>query len=140
MEPAEARLGEPVKLRQDCLPTKRDIYNHYLHLRRERQETGEWQHNTPVSIIVKYVVSDVKKQWDKTEIPHILEGRRGEKAITNLLNKFHSLNKHKISPDIVKELDCLYDVAACQHEDQSPCDCPVMQQVFMICMLASSST
>ena len=130
MDPSQA-LGEPVKLRDDCLPTKRDIYQHYLYLRKERQETGEWQQNTPVFNVVKVVYSDVKKQWDKTEIPHTLEGRRGEKALNILVNQFLSLSKipaAKRRKGIGQDLDCLFDVAACQHSD-GHCDCSVQHQV-----------
>ena len=86
MDADQARLGEPVKLRQDCLPTKQDIYNHYLYLKKMKRETGEWRHNTPVIVTVKLLLCDAKKQWNKTKISHILEGRRGEKVITNIIN------------------------------------------------------
>ena len=44
--------GVPKMLRRDCLPTKRDIFDHYLYMRKARQESGEWKQNTPLSIAV----------------------------------------------------------------------------------------
>ena len=64
--------GVPKMLRRDCLPTKRDIFDHYLYMRKARQESGEWKQNTPLSIAVGEVLTDVREQWDKTGIPPFL--------------------------------------------------------------------
>ena len=130
MEAGQAKLGVPVPLRQDCLPTKKDIINHYLNLRRVQQEAGEW--HTSLAAMVKMVVSDVKKQWDKTEIPHMtLETRKGEKDISGLLAKFQSMSKvalNKRGVEFGHEFDSIYDVADCPH--QNPCCCPLEHQVY----------
>ena len=54
-------LGVPVQLKQDCLPTKRDIFNHSLYLRNVKQESGEWKQNTSLSVTVTDILSDVMK-------------------------------------------------------------------------------
>ena len=126
-----AKLGEPTKLRQDCLPTQRDVYNHYLHLREIKQKSGEWQHNTPQLEQVRALLDDVKRQWDKTQIPHTLEGRKGEKLIINLLTKTKSLVKIQLNrrdEEFGKELDQLFDVSYCSHLNY-PCMCPADHQV-----------
>ena len=132
MEAGQAKLGVPVPLRQDCLPTKKDIINHYFNLRKVKQEAGEWVQYTPLTAMIKVVVSDVKKQWDKTEIPHkTLETRKGEKDISGLLAKFHNLSKvplNKRGEEFGQEFDSLYDVADCPH--QNPCSCPLDRQVY----------
>ena len=125
-------LGVPVQLKQDCLPTKRDIFNHYLYLRNVKQESGEWKQNTSLSVAVTDILSDVKKQWEKTQIPHTADGRRGEKDLLSLLTKFQTLsrvNAARRGPEYGKEMDLLYDVAVCPHGELSACSCPLEHQV-----------
>ena len=124
-------LGVPKMLRRDCLPTKRDIFDHYLYMRKARQESGEWKQNTPLSIAVGEVLTDVREQWDKTGIPPFLGGRKGEKDITSILMKAQSLTKvplAKRGEDFGSELDILYDAAVCHHSDFSACSCPLDKQ------------
>ena len=71
IDPDKVRLFEPCQLRQDCLPTKRDIYCHYLYLRKVKEERGEWRQDVPIIVAVREVLNGVKRQWSKTEIPHI---------------------------------------------------------------------
>ena len=135
MSTDHAWLGEPVQLRQDCLPTKQDIYNHYLYLKKVKFEAGEWRNNTPAIETVRLVVSDVKKLWDKTEIPHILDGRKAEKIIGKLIQRFKSLSKIPVerrSQALTQELACLSDMSVCPHTDLTRCCCPVENQVCII--------
>ena len=91
--------------------------------------------DTPLSVVVKEVLCDVKEQWDKAEIPHnTLEGRKGEKDITTLLLWIQSLAKVPVDrrgQDFSEELDTLYDAAICRHSEPGPCSCPVEHQVYL---------
>ena len=61
-------LNQPVKLREDVLPTELEIYKHYLYLNSEKLNTGEWTTNTPIADIVKLLMADVSALWSKTGI------------------------------------------------------------------------
>ena len=78
-------LGFPLKIRDDILPSKLDIYNHLLYLSTEKCKSGEWKRNTDFNLKVKCVRDDVAELWDKTGIVHGLAGREGEKRISYLL-------------------------------------------------------
>ena len=74
----------------------------------------------------------MKKQWDKTEITHTLDGRKAEKDMTGLIKMFQSLSKIKSSKrgeEFGLQYYILYDVAACHHTDLSECSCAMDQQV-----------
>ena len=86
-------LGEPLLLREDILPTRLDVYNHYLHLMDENGRSGKWKQNTLFSSKVKCVRDDVVALWDRTFIPHDLAGRHGEKKVSSLLTKCRTMTK-----------------------------------------------
>ena len=74
------KLWEAAKLGQGNLPTGLDIFAHYLYLRTEKCEKGEWNKNISLFEAAKVVTSDVISQWNKTNIPHILHGKNGIKT------------------------------------------------------------
>ena len=107
------------------LPTKLEVYNHYLYLNKEQLVSGEWKQNTKFYEKVRLLRDQVADVWDKTSIPHGLEGREGLKKVSNLLLKCRDLNK--VAMDRRKEgfgddLHTLFDVAKCNHEEES-CSC-----------------
>ena len=125
-------FGTPRQLRQDCLPTKRDIYDHYLYLRKVKIENREWKQNIPLSDAASEVYSDIKKQWDKTEIPHRLQGRKGEKDVSSLLMRIQKIIRtpsERRDSGLGQELDSLFDMAHCPHTGFYPCSCPEDKQV-----------
>ena len=127
-----SRLGEAVKLDQGSLPLKSQVFSHYLFLRNQKIEEGEWRQNTPLLVAAEAVKADVESQWGKTEIPHLLHGKPGDLRVSRLISKCQKLMQiphERREPDFGKDLDTLFDVAACQHEDMNTCPCPVGKKV-----------
>ena len=125
------KLGEAAKLGQGDLPTGLAIYAHYLHLRIEKRQSGEWKQNTSFGEAVRVVTCDVAAQWDKTGIPHILNSRDGRRKISIFLTKCHTLCKvpaERRAEGFGQEFNCLFDVAACPHLES--CNCDLMSQVL----------
>ena len=126
------RLGEAVKLDQGNLPLKSQVFSHYLFLRNQKIEAGEWKQNTPLMVAAEAVKVDVESQWGKTEIPHLLHGKPGDLRVKRLISKCHKLMQipnERREADFGKDLDSLFDVAACQHEDMNNCPCPLGKKV-----------
>ena len=124
-------LGVPAKLGGDSLPTGSQIYNHFLHLIKDKCSKGEWRYNTPFSDKVSCVMHDVTEVWDKTSIPHVLHTREGERRITSLLSKCKTLTKVPLDrrdADFGAGLDQLFDAAVCQHAN-SECSCDLPNKV-----------
>ena len=119
-------LGEPVQLREDILPTGQDIFNHFLNLNIIKCRSGEWKHNTLLSVKVESVLKDVAAVWDRTGISHSLAGKNGERKITSILTKAKKLNKVALDRrdgNYGKELKVLFDVAVCHHPEDETCTC-----------------
>ena len=126
------RLGEAVKLDQGNLPLKSQVFSHYLFLRNQKIEEGEWRQNTPLMVAAEAVKADVESQWGKTEIPHLLHGKPGDLRVSRLISKCQKLMQiphERRESDFGKDLDSLFDVAACQHEDMNSCPCPLGKKV-----------
>ena len=81
------RLGEAVKLDQGNLPLKSQVFSHYLFLRNQKIEEGEWRQNTPLMVAAEAVKADVESQWGKTQIPHVLHGKPGDLRVSRLISK-----------------------------------------------------
>ena len=121
-------LGEPKQLREDILPTKLDVYNHFLFTRDEKLASGEWTKFTPLlQERIRPVLRDICTVWDKTGIPHCFSTRLGEKKVTNLISQCRDLNKVPMSrrdKEQVQGLLTLFDGSLCPHTDTLTCDCP----------------
>lgn len=126
------RLGEAVKLDQGNLPLKSQVFSHYLFLRNQKIAEGEWRQNTPLMVAAEAVKADVESQWGKTQIPHLLHGRPGDLRVSRLISKCQKLMQiahERRQADFGKDLNSLFDVAACQHEDMNSCPCPLDKKV-----------
>ena len=86
-------FGDPVKMRDDILPTMLDIYNHFMFIKKEKNASGEWDKFTHLSIKISCVLEDVRSLWDKTGIPHCLSSKDGERKISTLITKCKNLSK-----------------------------------------------
>ena len=53
------RMNEPQQLSGDLLPTKLDLWRHYLYLISVKSSAGEWTQFTPLSVKLKSVCEDV---------------------------------------------------------------------------------
>ena len=73
------KLGEEEKLSKGNLPLRSQVFAHYLYLRRQKVESGEWKSNVSVNDAARAVKVDVQAQWEKTGIPHSLDGQAGDK-------------------------------------------------------------
>ena len=107
------------------LPTKLEIYNYYLYLNKEKVDNGDWKQNTKFYEKVRHVRDKVADIWDKTSIPHSLEGREGLQKVYNLLLLCKDMNKvakQKRKEGFADKLHKLFDVAKCNHEEDS-CSC-----------------
>ena len=123
-------INQPVKLREDILPTELEIYKHYLYLNSEKLKTGEWTTNTPLAKKVKLLMADVSALWSKTGIPFLLVGFQGERRIMALITRCKKLNKvaiEKRGEMFAQDLNVLFDVASCKHE--VICSCSKADQV-----------
>ena len=124
-------LVNPVKLRDDILPTKLEIFQHYLYLSKEKCKTGEWRKNTDIVIKSECVRGDVAELWDRTGIVHGLDGKEGLRRISNLITtcKAHfKVPKARRQAGFTEELQVLYDVALCQHAENN-CTCPSHEKI-----------
>ena len=117
-------FGEPTKLRDDVLPTKKDIFNHFLYLKSVKEASGDWKQNTDVTVKVKPVWIDVCEIWNRTGYPHCLESREGERKVLNFILQGKKLNKvamNRRGDNYWKDMEVLFDFSLCQHPDN--CDC-----------------
>ena len=124
-------INQPVKLRDDVLPTELEIYKHYLYLNNEKLAAGEWTTNTPLSKKVELLMVDVSALWHKTGIPFLLAGAQGERRIMALFTRCKKLNKVamvKRGEKFGQDLNVLFDVASCKHEEIL-CSCSKADQV-----------
>ena len=125
-------LAKPVKLRDDVLPTKLEIFEHFLFLTKEKCRSGEWQKNTDLSIKIGTVRDDVKELWDRTGIMHGLGGKYGLRRISNLITSCKNLfkvPKLRRQAGFASELQVLFDVAVCQHQDPETCTCDSQDKI-----------
>ena len=65
----------------NVLPTRLEVYQHYLHLNKVKISSGEWKQNIPVKEKVKYLTNDIAKVWDMAGMPHNLIGKTGDKRV-----------------------------------------------------------
>ena len=86
-------LGDEEKLDEGNLPVKSRLYAHYLYLRKKKIEAGEWKCNVSLSDAAKAVKLDVQAQWEKTSIPHTLEGLDGDRKVERVIKKCQDLAK-----------------------------------------------
>ena len=121
------KLGEEEKLSKGNLPLRSQVFAHYLYLRRQKVESVEWKSNVSVNDAARAVKVDVQAQWEKTGIPHSLDGKAGDKKVERLILKCKKMEKIAVerrAEDFGKEMDILFDVAACQHKSLEICTCP----------------
>ena len=122
----------PSELRGDMLPTKLEIYNHFLYLSDLKCGSGEWQHNTDLSLKAKCVRDHVATIWDRTGIPHYLHDRIGEKRIHAIIQRGKKLSKvamERRSGDYRQELEIMFDAALCKHSREETCNCQSQSKV-----------
>ena len=116
-----AVLGVPSRMNEGYLPTALEIYNHYLKVKQEKEDSGEWTHNISNNTVIKVICSDIKNVWDRTQIPNILTAqmRKSQKKVSDIIHKAKNLMKK--SPKIRgenfgNELNYLVDFSKCLHE------------------------
>ena len=122
---------EAAKLPEDVLPTEMQVFQHYLYQKKVKMESKEWNRFMPLSVKAKTVFEDVAYVWNKSGIPHSLEGWKGELRVERLLSKMN------VKKEFTKQkFDTLFDVALCQCSS-GPCSCnseaqvPVDWRVFL---------
>ena len=124
--------GEAKPLHGEVLPTRGEVYQHYLHILNTKIKTGDWGKFTPLTSKVKFVMSDIKSIWEKTGIPH-LSGQSGEARVEKLISDIKRVNKipmkQRNDASTLKQigdlqLDILFDISKCQCVDPSSCRCP----------------
>ena len=120
-------FGVPTKLSQGCLPTKVSIYNHALYARKVRE--GLLKHNTSHSDFVKVVSLEIKKVWDKTDIPNYfdIDPKKAERKVTEVIKLGKIRAKVPVDrrgADFARDLDILLDFSVCKHDRIESCDCP----------------
>ena len=123
-------FGFPSELDPNLLPTDSDIVSHTQYLKREKNNSGEWKHNTPVSVIARVVANDVCSVWDKTEIPHLgtKNPKRVRENVEKVLNKAKGFLKIPVerrdNVDLEGQWSKLFDISLCPHREKSLCLCP----------------
>ena len=79
------RIGDPVELDPGSLPLKSSVFNHYLFKRKQKIAKGEWKSNVSLTEGARAVKIDVETQWEKTGIPHTLEGKQGVEKVKKVI-------------------------------------------------------
>ena len=124
--------GEAKPLQGEMLPTRGEVYQHYLHIMMTKIKSGEWGKFTPLSSKLKFVVSDINSIWDKTGIPH-LSGQSGEARVEKVILDIQKVRKIPVSrrndASTLKQvgdlhLETLFDISKCQCKDDESCRCP----------------
>ena len=87
------KLGEEEKLSKGNLPLRSQVFAHYLYLRRQKVESGEWKSNVSVNDAARAVKVDVQAQWEKTGIPHSLDGQAGDRKVERLILRCRKMQK-----------------------------------------------
>ena len=126
------RIGEPVELDPGTLPLKSSVFNHYLLKRKQKIAVGEWKSNVSVTEVAKAVKVDVEAQWEKTGIPHTLQGKQGVEKVKKVILQCQDLlkiNPNRRGADFALKMESLFDVAVCQHDDMLNCICSAGQKV-----------
>ena len=121
------KLGEEEKLSKGNLPLRSQVFAHYLYLRRQKVESGEWKSNVSVNDAARAVKVDVQAQWEKTGIPHSLDGQAGDRKVERLILKCRKMQKKTVEDrdkNFGQEFDSLFDVASCQDKNPESCNCP----------------
>ena len=82
-------------MNEGYLPTALEIYNHYLKVKQEKEDSGEWTHNISNNTVIKVICSDIKDVWDRTQIPNILTAqmRKSQKKVSDIIHKAKNLMK-----------------------------------------------
>ena len=123
-------FGFPQQLDINYLPTDSDIVDHTQHLKREKNNSGEWKHNTPVGDIARVVANDVCSVWDKTDIPNhgTLNSKWVREKIEKVLNRAKGVLKipanRRNNVDLEEVWSKLFDISLCPHREMEICDCP----------------
>ena len=123
-------FGLPQEIDTNFLPTENDIVCHTQYLKKEKINSGEWKHNTPVSEIARVVANDVCSVWDKTDIPHFgkLTPKYVREKIEKILNKAKGVLKipleRRNNVDLEAEWSKLFDISLCSHREKILCECP----------------
>jgi hypothetical protein len=123
-------FGYPQQLDPNYLPTDSDIVNHTQYLKKDKNNSGEWKHNTPISDIARVVANDVCSVWAKTDIPHngTLNLKRVREKIEKVLNRAKGVLKIPVkrrnAMDLEEVWSNLFDISLCPHREREICDCP----------------
>ena len=117
---------EAAKLPEDVLPTEMQVFQYYLYLKKVNTESKEWPVGISMHAKVKCILPDIAYVWNKSGIPHTLEGRKGEVKVERLISRILEL-QHKKGFEKEK-FDKLFDVAKCQCSSDS-CVCKPEAQV-----------
>ena len=130
-------LGLPSQLDHGSLPTKLSVFNHMLKIRKEKERAGIWKHNTPLSEVVKKVSSDLKTQWEKTDIPTYfqIDQVKAHRKVLEVLQYAKQLTKipvHRRGENFGSDLNSLLDVSICLHDDSKNCSCPPSHKVYIL--------
>ena len=129
-----AVLGVPSWMNEGFLPTLLKIYNHYLKVKQEKEDSGEWTHNISNNTVIKVICSDIKDVWDRTQIPNILTAqmRKSQKKVSDIIHKTKNLMKKspkKRGENFGNELNYLVDFSKCLHESSIDCNCSPSEKV-----------
>ena len=126
------RIGDPVELDPGSLPLKSSVFNHYLFKRKQKIAAGEWKSNVSLAEGARAVKIDIEAQWEKTGIPHTLQGKQGVEKVKKVIVQCQDLLKiqpKRRGPDFALQMESLFEVAACQHDDLLNCSCSAGQKV-----------
>ena len=121
---------EAKQLPDDVLPTELQIFQHYLHLRKVKTESGEWHTKVSMATRAKALMPDIAAVWSNFGIPHHLSGRKGEQRVERLLSRFQDFMKNinkKNDDEIVANFGKLFDIARCSCSID--CTCALDDQV-----------
>ena len=82
------KLGEEEKLSKGNLPLRSQVFAHYLYLRRQKVESGEWKSNVSVNDAARAVKVDVHA--------HSLDGQARDRKVERLILKCRKCKKKTV--------------------------------------------
>ena len=123
-------FGFPKKLSENVFPVDIDLVNHSSFLKKEKQNSGEWKQNTPISDVARAIANDICEVWDKTDILH--HGIKNPKWVKEKVEKvlvkarevIKLLSSRKKEYKLPHTWGQLFDISLCIHRSLKVCDCP----------------
>jgi len=127
-----SHFGKPTKFPVNQLPTKTDVYRHYLHVRKNLPSSAKA--NPSVRDVCKSVLTDLTAVWKRASIPTVTENSLLKRLVrlveeANKLTRYqHNRTSSAAYSDLRANFDKLFDICSCKCverkiTDRGSCKC-----------------